>query len=159
MKSLRRFSVPAGSTVPTREKTHILPQTAPLTTIGPAQPEPSSAARATSPTVPGDVDKSSTRAGSCVSKKVFHKEGYGALTSNPSAVSSRIGGRGGAVAFRGRRRAVGRAGAACPRAPRAQPLPRPKANPRPAGAQRDPARAAHRDRLGGPAPGLRLRLG
>ena len=30
-------------------------------------------------------------------KKVFHKEGYVALTANPSAVSSRIGGHGGAV--------------------------------------------------------------
>lgn len=32
-----------------------------------------------------------------LSKKVLQKEGYGALISNPSAVSSRIGGRGGAV--------------------------------------------------------------
>src|SRR3954469_18578496 len=37
-------------------------------------------------------------------------------------------------------------------------LPRAQADCRPAGAQRDPARAAHRDRVGGPAPGLRLWL-
>jgi len=39
------------------------------------------------------------------------------------------------------------------------PVRRAQAVPRPAGAQRDPARPAHRDRVGGRAPGVRLRLG
>jgi hypothetical protein len=68
MKSCRRFSVPAGSSVPAREKTASIPQRSRLTTIGPAQPEPTPAARAASPTAPGNVEKSSTRAVRCVSK-------------------------------------------------------------------------------------------
>src|SRR3954466_459145 len=53
---------------------------------------------------------------------------------------------------------MGRGRAAAPGPSAAAALPGAQAAARSAGPQRDPARAAHGDRVGGPAPGVRLRL-